>query len=89
MKAVYDVTVAYARNNKILQDAPSFLESVVVPRLDRKWRFFVHVDRYSLEDLPIHDEEIARWLEDRWVEKGHRLEDLEQKLLDGVSWDPS
>ena len=88
VKAVYDITVSYARNDgSIFQHAPSFAESLMIPRLDRQWRFFVHVDRHSINELPESDEGIAQWLEDRWVEKGERLEVLHQKLRLGLPWD--
>ncbi|KAK3701316.1 hypothetical protein LTR37_015537 [Vermiconidia calcicola] len=90
MKAVYDVTIAYARkgiNGWQFQQPPSFAESLLVPRLDEEWRFFVHVDRHPLEELPRSSEELAQWLEDRWVEKGERLEVLRQKLVKGMPWE--
>lgn len=90
VKAVYDVTIAYAKlsaNGRfVFQSPPSFLETVVIPRLDRRWKFFVHVERYPLYELPTTDEELAQWLEDRWVEKGQRLEGLRQELVGNVSW---
>lgn len=92
MKAVYDVTVAYARKNTnsswTFQQAPSFGQSLIVPRLDQSWKFFVHVDRFAIEDLPRDDEKLAQWLEERWLEKGERLEQLRQKLEKGLPWEP-
>lgn len=87
VKAVYDVTIAYAKNNRIFQQAPSFGQTLMIPRLDRNWRFFVHVNRHLIEDLPTSDEELARWLEDRWLEKGERLEQLRQTLEKGLPWE--
>ena len=89
VKAVYDVTVAYAKDNRIFQSPPTFGQTLMLPRLDKEWRFFVHVDRHLLEELPSSEEELAQWLEDRWIEKGERLEDLRQKLQDGLPWQPS
>ena len=89
MKAVYDVTVAYAKQNGStfqFQQPPSFSQSLMMPRLDQQWRFFVHVERHLLEDLPSDDGELAQWLEDRWVEKGERLEVLRQRLEKGLPW---
>ncbi|EMC93525.1 hypothetical protein BAUCODRAFT_75703 [Baudoinia panamericana UAMH 10762] len=86
VKAVYDVTIAYAKHEKVFQQPPLFQETVTIPDLDKEWRFFVHVDRYTLSDLPSTDEKLARWLEDRWVEKGERLELLRQQLVKGLPW---
>ena len=88
VRAVYDVTVAYAENNRYFLRSPSFTDSLMIPRLDKNWRFFVHVDRHLIEELPDSDEELAQWLEDRWVEKGERLEELRQKLDQGLPWEP-
>ena len=89
VKAVYDITVAYAKKNgRILQQPPTFPQSITYPSLDEKWRFFVHVERYAIEDLPKTNEEIAEWLEERWIEKGDHLEILEQKMQKGLPWEP-
>jgi hypothetical protein len=89
VRAVYDVTIAYAKNGKLFQVPPRFFETVIQPELDKRWEFFVHVDRYALEDLPSSDKELAKWLEDRWVEKGQKLERLRSLLHEGSSWDAS
>lgn len=89
VKAVYDVTVAYAKTDgSLFQRAPTFVQSITLPRLDQQWKFFVHVDRHLLEDLPRSDKEIAQWLEDRWIEKGERLETLRRRLENHLPWDP-
>ena len=88
MKAVYDVTVAYAKDNKLFQQAPSFGQTLMLPRLDETWRFFVHVNRYPIQQLPKNDEELAQWLEARWIQKGETLEVLRQRLEKGLPWDP-
>ena len=85
--AVYDVTVAYAKNDgRIFQQPPTFAQSIMLPRLDEQWRFFVHVERYLINQLPKSDGEIAHWLEDRWIEKGERLESLRLRLQKGLSF---
>lgn len=86
VNAVYDVTIAYAKGNKF-RAAPTFAESIMTPRLDRKWRLFVHVDRHPIEELPKSDNELTQWLEDRWMEKGERLEYLRQRLEKGLPWE--
>lgn len=89
VKAVYDVIIAYAKNDgSVFQQAPTFAQSILLPSLDQQWRFFVHIDRHPLDQLPADDEEIARWLEERWIEKGERLELLRQKLETRLPWEP-
>lgn len=118
VKAVYDVTIAYARirtpsshtnssttmpptngaGPKMVNGAkaargiefmvpPTFLQTVLTPRLDREWRFFVHLERFAIEDLPQGEEDLAAWLEERWVEKGERLERSRGLLVEGREWD--
>lgn len=86
VKAVYDITVAYAKDNSKFQSPPTFGQTLSVPRLDKQWRFYVHVNRHLLADLPKNDEDLAQWLEDRWVEKGEWLETLNQRLAKGMPW---
>lgn len=47
------------------------------------YKFFVHVRRFPMEDLPKKDDELAKWLEEVWVEKGEWLEGM--KTGHGVS----
>jgi hypothetical protein len=89
VRAVYDVTIAYAKNGRLFQVPPRFFETVLQSDLDKRWDFFVHVDRHPLDKLPTSGEELAQWLEDRWVEKGQRLERLRQLLEAGLPWDAS
>lgn len=65
---------------------PSILQSLGRPRLDEDWTFLVDVRRYELKDLPHTDEELAAWLEQRWMEKGDRLESLRDQLSRGRPW---
>ena len=85
VKAVYDVTVAYAKGDSF-QNPPTFSQSLYLPRLDKEWKFFVHVERHLLHELPHTDDELAQWLEDRWIEKGERLELLRNRLAHGLPW---
>ena len=87
VRAVYDVTIAYAQRNDFMS-TPSFWQTVSVPKLSDTWRFHVHVERYPLADLPKTDDELAKWLETRWVEKGERLEIMRDALARGESWPP-
>lgn len=86
VKAVYDVTIAYAKSNQF-QKPPTFSETVFTPHLDKLWKFYVHVQRHNLEDLPSADAELADWLVERWIQKGEKLEALKNKLARGESWE--
>lgn len=89
VKAVYDFTLAYRQEQgQLFQQPPSFTQSLLLPQLSKQWGFFVHVERFPIEDLPESDEALAAWLEKRWLEKGERLELLRQRLVDGRSWEP-
>lgn len=53
-----------------------------MPRLSagtRGLRFHVHVRRFPLNDLPDTDAELAKWLEQRWVEKGEWLDKTRER----------
>lgn len=86
MNAVYDVTIAYGKGQTFQTSPPSFLQTLCQPRLDREWQFYVHVDRFELKQLPQADDDLAQWLERRWIEKGRRLASLRQYLDDGLPW---
>ncbi|KAF7560986.1 hypothetical protein G7046_g3161 [Stylonectria norvegica] len=78
IKAVYDFTIAY-QHEGIFQKGPSMWETLSVPGLsgvgvEAGYKFHVHVRRFAIESLPEKDEELATWLEQRWVEKGEWLE---------------
>ena len=86
VEAVYDVTIAYSKHAHLFQEAPPFMQTLFLPHLGRHWRFFVHVTRHPLSKLPDSDEGLAHWLEERWVEKGERLETLRRELEGGQEW---
>ena len=86
VKAVYDLTIAYAHGNQFLE-APSMWASLSVSDLCKDRRFHVHAERYELSELgTLSDSELAQWLEDRWMEKSRRLEELQMELERGVDW---
>ena len=99
VKAVYDVTGAYAdmENVKLgfagktapfaFQSPPTFVQSVLTPDVGRRWKTLVHVRRFAIEDLPAEEAELRTWLEERWVEKGELLESLRARLLRGEGWE--
>ncbi|KAH9909321.1 1-acyl-sn-glycerol-3-phosphate acyltransferase [Xylariomycetidae sp. FL2044] len=75
IKAVYDLTIAY-QHKRCFHEAPSMWDTLKLPRLSSMhgYKFHVHARRFPLEELPHTDEELAKWLEQRWVEKGEWLE---------------
>lgn len=55
--------------------------------MDKEWRFHVHAERFSIEEFAgMSDAEIAFWLEQRWMEKSKRLEELRRDLEKGTDW---
>ncbi|RDA86000.1 hypothetical protein CP532_4872 [Ophiocordyceps camponoti-leonardi (nom. inval.)] len=82
VKAVYDLSIAYQHNNTF-QVAPTMWETLSVPKLSHRqgFKFHVHARRFPVESLPYTDEGLARWLEERWVEKGEWLEARRKKWL--------
>lgn len=85
VKAVYDMTIAYAKGRNFMV-APSQWETMYRPRLSDKYSFHVHVERYPLDELPQSDEDLASWLEARWLEKSETLEQLKQQLEKSGTW---
>ncbi|KAI1083328.1 1-acyl-sn-glycerol-3-phosphate acyltransferase [Whalleya microplaca] len=77
VKAVYDFTIAYQHQDKF-HEAPSMWATMKLPNLSsaQGYKFHIHARRFPLEELPHTDEELAKWLEQRWVEKGQWLATL-------------
>lgn len=69
------------------QSPPTFVQSVLLPDVGKRWKTLVHVRRFAIEDLPSEEDGLRSWLEERWVEKGRLLEELREKLVRGESWD--
>jgi hypothetical protein len=62
-------------------------QTISQPNLNEEWRFHVHVERFDIEELASRsDEELASWLEERWVAKSALLQELKRKLEDGQDW---
>ncbi|KAF4980954.1 hypothetical protein FZEAL_3149 [Fusarium zealandicum] len=82
VKAIYDFTIAY-QHEGTFQEAPSMWETLSVPGLSDQggYRFHVHARRFPIESLPAKDEELATWLEERWIEKGKILEAQREQWL--------
>ncbi|KAI9819586.1 MAG: hypothetical protein M1827_007036 [Pycnora praestabilis] len=85
IRAVYDLTIAYAHERQFLI-APTIWETLSQSKLSGPWDFHVHVDRHAIENLPDTDEELAKWLETRWIEKGDRLEEMRKALAAEQDW---
>lgn len=62
--------------------APSMWQTLSTPHLSLDYQFHVHVDRYPLDELPQHEQELAQWLENRWIAKGDRLEKWRLELAE-------
>jgi len=85
VKAIYDMTIAYQRGSKF-QQAPNMWETLSEPRLSfprekggKEYRFHIHARRFPITELPQDDEGLAKWLEQRWIEKGQWLEERRLK----------
>lgn len=65
----------------LFQEAPTMWQTLSAGDLASTYRFHVHARRFPLEDLPQGDEGLAKWLEERWVEKGRWLEGQREKWL--------
>lgn len=85
VNAVYDITIAYAHGRNFMQ-MPSFFQTLSYPSLGQEYRMHAHVRRYELSSLPDTDAAIAHWLEERWLEKGEKLDDLKKRLDGGHVW---
>lgn len=79
VKAVYDFTIAYQHRDQF-HKAPDMWETLKLPAITSGlgYKFHVHARRFPLEELPHTDEELAKWLEQRWIEKGEWLEKKKQ-----------
>lgn len=67
-------------------EAPNLWQALSCEDLGSEWRFHVHVRRFLMEEMPGTEEELGKWLEERWVEKGERLEELRWELVKGIEW---
>ncbi|KAI1329650.1 1-acyl-sn-glycerol-3-phosphate acyltransferase [Xylariaceae sp. FL0255] len=76
VKAVYDLTIAYQHKGKF-HEAPTMWGTLHLPAISsvHGYGFHVMARRFPLGELPHTDEELAAWLEKRWVEKGNWLEE--------------
>lgn len=70
IKAVYDLTIAYASPGKF-QDAPSLLR--IHSCSLEEYKFHVHVKRYEMDEVPVDELALKQWVMDRFVEKEYIL----------------
>ncbi len=55
--------------------------------MDTDWRFHVHAERFEIQGFASKsDAELAQWLEDRWIAKSKKLENLQSALEEGKAW---
>lgn len=86
VKAVYDLTVAYAHDGRFFE-APSMFDTLFEPKLSEHWRFHVHAERFEIAELADKsDSELAEWLEQRWMAKSAKLQELQASLEAGEDW---
>ena len=86
IRAVYDVTLAYHDRKLGWMKSPSFWD-VIFGRVSGLTTF-VHVERIPIEDIPgaqiedanTREEQVGKWLRERFIEKDLRLESLRQQL---------
>jgi len=69
------MTIAYEHKHRFME-APTIWQSLSQDGMSGKrgYKFHVDVKRFPLKDLPESDAELAKWLEQRWIEKGKLLE---------------
>ena len=86
VNAIYDLTIAYAHNGRFLE-APTFTQSLFDQKLGDSYRFHVHAERHDIKDLAdMDDSQVAQWLEQRWIAKSDKLQELQQLLEEGKDW---
>lgn len=58
-------------------------DTLSIPKISEHagYKFHIHARRFEIDTLPEQEEELAKWLEQRWVEKGDWLEAQRQKWL--------
>jgi hypothetical protein len=74
IRHVYDFTLAYRDRKGVLQAAPTLAAIHSAARLPGA--FHVHVRRFSIDNLPHKDAELAAWVEQIWVDKDLLLEKM-------------
>ncbi|ORZ33930.1 acyltransferase-domain-containing protein [Catenaria anguillulae PL171] len=74
VRYVYDVTLAYLHvpSGQVNAQYPDLLV-IHTDDLSKEWAFHVHVDRIAIEDIPVEDEAVGKWIEERWKVKDQRL----------------
>ncbi|KAJ3045795.1 hypothetical protein HK097_001123 [Rhizophlyctis rosea] len=82
VRAIYDFTIAYYDNDRGFQTPPSIVR-VHETTVNNDFKYHVHVRRYLIEDLPSDDEELHKWVMERYIEKDAFLEELKERWTEG------
>eukprot|EP01079_Euglenida_sp_SAG-EU17-18_P000980 gene980-2600_t len=67
LDAVVDLTLCYGARDGTWAAKPSLWEVHMFP--NRRYRWHIHVRRYTILDLPADSDDLGEWLMERWVEK--------------------
>lgn len=71
---VFDMTIAY-------DPVPLYFRDIFLRGQVRTKFIWIHCKRYSIDDIPESNEEIEKWLLQRFVEKDQRMEIFKQKQM--------
>lgn len=74
---VYDITIAYYHHKRGFGSTPS-LSDYIFGRLN-EYQFRVHVDRFSMDQVPNDEADIAKWLVTLYEAKNVRLGNWKSK----------
>lgn len=75
--------ILYPRVHGSIATAPSSWQTIPTADLVKEgYTFYIHDDRYDTNELP--ESGLSKWLKERWIKKGERLEMLRDKLA--VEW---
>ncbi|CAO3641100.1 unnamed protein product [Cunninghamella echinulata] len=85
IKYIYDFTIAYRhkKQNAPFNEAPNLIR-IHIDTLSPEYQFHVHIRRYTIDELPMDEEELSKWLRDRFVEKDQILNKLKVQWTDGL-----
>lgn len=75
--------VYYHIPTKRIQKAPNTVR-LHTRELSKDYKFHIHAKRYEIASLPEKEEEISKWLIDRYVEKDGLLERMKESWTDGL-----
>lgn len=79
VKFIYDITLGYYHPEKGLGYPPNVFSVHLLGNLEG-YKYFIHVKRYYLKDLPEGDADLCNWLFDRFYEKDAIIETWKKSL---------